>query len=215
MLVLLGTVLYAHGQQLEVPVSAQVGFPWDWSDQHVVFTNTTDLQVLEKIGKDPRLFHRRLRSNLPVFEQNSTGNFGTYSFAVSAGDAQDTLAPKPRRMKKDWNTDLGNGGFVIANTFPAKWTFNVNGTPSCTLDYVVFPTGADGTLFQASIVAFNQLYSTQGSRGGLCAQNGPSVDWAYVNAPCPLPISLDPIKSSPVLSLDGTKVAWVTTTGKV
>ena len=39
--------------------------------------------------------------------------------------------------------------------------------------------------------------------------------WAYVNAACPASTSSDKIKSSPVLSLNGTKVAWVTTTGKV
>jgi len=50
--------------------------------------------------------------------------------------------------------------------------------------------------------------------------NGPSVAFAYVNVACLLigPLLLtsnDPIKSSPVLSFDGTKVAWVTSTGKV
>jgi hypothetical protein len=118
-------------------------------------------------------------------------------------------------MKRDWNTGLGNSGFLIANTFPAKWTFDVNSSPSCTLDYVVFPTGANGSSSLSSIVAFNQLYSTQGGTGGLCNQDGPSVAWAYINAACISTSSSDPIKSSPVLSLDGTKVAWVTTTGKV
>lgn len=215
MLVLFGALLCVHGQQLEVPMPVRAGFPWDWSDQHVVFTNTSDLQALQNIGQDPRLFHRWLRRNLPVFEQNLTGNPGVHSFAMSGEDADETLAARRKRMKRDWNTGLGNNGFVLANTFPAKWTFNVNGAPSCTLDYVVFPTGANGSSSQASILAFNQLYSTQGSTGGLCAQNGPSVDWAYVNAGCPTTSSSDPIKSSPVLSLDGTKVAWVTTTGKV
>src|ERR1035441_8215487 len=69
---------------------------------------------------------------------------------------------------------------------------------------------------QASIAALNQLYSSQGGASGpMCGTAGPEVFWAYINANCPATTSSDPILSSPVISLDGTKVAWVTTTGKV
>lgn len=218
-LVLVGTPVCCHGQEVETPASAQVGFPWDWSHQHVVFTNTANPEVLEKIRYDPRLFHHWLMRNLPLFQQNLTGSVGPHSFALPMQDDRTRgRRPTPRKkptLKTDWNTSLGNGGFVKANTFPAKWTFDVNATPSCTRDYVAFPTGANGNSFQASIVAFNQLYSTQGSTGGQCAQNGPSVAWAYINTPCPALFSSDPIQSSPVLSLDGSKIAWVTATGKV
>jgi hypothetical protein len=220
MLLLLGALVCGHGQEGKTPNPARVGFPWDWSHQYVVFTNTTDLKVLEKMGQDPRFFHHWLRRNLPLLQQNWIGSFGAPSLAMPVRDDRDNEEArghqgKSRRMKRDWNTDLGNGGFVNANTFPAKWTYDVNAPPSCTQDYVVFPTGANGSSSQASVLAFNQLYSTQGSPGGLCAQDGPSVAWAYVNAACPATSISDPIKSSPVLSLDGTKVGWVTTTGKV
>lgn len=217
MLVLVGTLVRAQAQEVEASGPARIGFPWDWSHQHVVYTNTSDLQAWEKFGQDPRFFHQWLRRNLPLFRENIIGSMGPVS---SAGSIQDDgreylHRSHPRRMKRDWNTSLGNNGFVNANTFPAKYTFNVNATPSCTMDYVVFPTGANGSSSQASVVAFNQLYSTQGSTGGFCNKNGPSVDWAYLNAPCPATSSSDPVKSSPVLSVDGTRVAWVTATGKV
>jgi hypothetical protein len=123
-------------------------------------------------------------------------------------------------LKPDWNINIGNNAFVDANTFPAKWTFNVNATPSCANDYIVFPTGVNGSATQASIVGFNQLYSTQGAAGGLCAHDGPTALFSYVNLQCPFTGTLllnsnDQIQSSPVISFDGTKVAWVTTTGKV
>lgn len=60
--------------------------------------------------------------------------------------------------------------------------------------------GADAT---GSIVAYNQLYSTQGSVGGLCNQNGPSIMWFYNTN------TTGQAVTSPVLSLDGTKVAYV------
>jgi hypothetical protein len=53
-----------------------------------------------------------------------------------------------------------------------------------------------------NIVAFNQLYSTQGSAAGLCNKDGPSVYWSYFTG-------TGQALTSIVLSLDGTKVAFV------
>lgn len=59
-----------------------------------------------------------------------------------------------------------------------------------------------GGVGTASIVAFNNLYSTQGAAGGLCDQNGPSVYWSYFTG-------TGTASTSVVLSEDGTKVAYV------
>ena len=59
-----------------------------------------------------------------------------------------------------------------------------------------------GGLGRANILAFNNLYSTQGSAGGLCNQNGPSVYWSYYTG-------TGTASTSVVLSGDGTKVAFV------
>ena len=59
-----------------------------------------------------------------------------------------------------------------------------------------------GGVGRGNIVAFNQLYSTQGSAGGLCNQDGPSVYWSYFTG-------TGRARTSVVLSLDGTKVAFV------
>lgn len=220
-LALVGPPLCCDAQEVNAPRPAHVGFPWDWTHQHVIFTNTTNPEVAEKIRQDPRLSHHWLMRNLPLFQQNLTGRETPRSAAVfPRDDPWNRRGPRHRRLpilKTDWNTNLGNNGFVIANTFPAKWTLDVNSAPSCTQDYVVFPTGSTGNILggQASIVGLNQLYSTQGSVGGLCNQNGPSAAFSYINAACPAITSSDPIDSSPVLSLDGKEIAWVTTTGKV
>jgi hypothetical protein len=60
-------------------------------------------------------------------------------------------------------------------------------------------TGGQG---QASIIAFNNLYATQGSAGGLCNSNGPTVMWSYFTGS-------NPVLTSPVISGDGTKIAFV------
>ena len=64
--------------------------------------------------------------------------------------------------------------------------------------------GVDAT---GSIVAFNQLYSTQGSTGGLCNQNGPSIMWFYNTNPSG--DATGTTLTSPILSIDGSKVAYV------
>lgn len=70
--------------------------------------------------------------------------------------------------------------------------------------WAVGTTGAG----QASIIAYNNLYSTQGSVGGLCATNGPSVYWSYQTSTL---ATKGGVVTSPVISGDGTKVAYVET----
>jgi hypothetical protein len=84
---------------------------------------------------------------------------------------------------------------VQPNTYPAKYSFSTT-TASCS-DYVVYPTGFAGANGgQASIVAYNNLYkSTCGS------STPPSVSWAYSTG--------GTTGLSPVLSLDGTQVAFI------
>src|SRR5260370_12950776 len=92
----------------------------------------------------------------------------------------------------DWSVTLGGGGtHVPRSTYPAKYTFDVSAAPDCTNDFVVFPTFNGGSAAQATVVAYNQLYSTQGSIGGLCNHNGLTVKWAYRTGRA--------IRSSPVL----------------
>ena len=64
-------------------------------------------------------------------------------------------------------------------------------------------TGGVGT---GNIVAFNNLYTTQGSATGLCPQDGPSVYWSYFTG-------TGTAVTSVVLSGDGTKVAFVENVG--
>jgi hypothetical protein len=98
---------------------------------------------------------------------------------------------------------LLSGGYVGNGQFPAKFSFDVNAPPDCTNDFVVFNTDLLGSAgSSANIVAFNNLYSTQGSVGGLCIQDGPSVYWSYF-------IGIGRARTSVAFSLDGSKVAFV------
>jgi hypothetical protein len=89
---------------------------------------------------------------------------------------------------------------------PAKFSFDVNAAltaTNCTSDYVAFNTSLAASATSPSIVAFDNLYTTQPALGGLCAASGPSVKWAYQFG------TTGSTLTSVVLSGDGTKVAFV------
>jgi hypothetical protein len=100
--------------------------------------------------------------------------------------------PPPKRKNrfhKDWSETEGNNGTTGLGVFPATVTST---SASCTTDFAVFNTGLAGSSSQASIIAFNELYSS-------CA--GPATYWAYNTG--------GTIVNSVVLSLDGTQVAFL------
>jgi hypothetical protein len=61
---------------------------------------------------------------------------------------------------------------------------------------------------QASIFALNNLYSTQGGAAGLCGNSGPLMMWSYQTSTLP---TKGGSVTSPVISGDGTKIAFVET----
>lgn len=103
--------------------------------------------------------------------------------------------------------NLGASATVGAGNYPAKFSFDVT-TASCASDYVVFNTSQTPAnpppLAQASIVAFNNLYSG-------CGPTFPEIDWAYNTSNSSSPSLSGNIQTSIVLSGDGTQVAFIDT----
>ena len=99
-------------------------------------------------------------------------------------------------MKIDWSVSLENG-FVPQNQFPAKYRFDV-AAEDCNADYVLFGlTVTSGT--QANLVGINNLYTEASPQ---CNSGSPWVAFAYNT----VTQTGGQIKTSPVLSIDGTKV---------
>lgn len=190
-----GSLLVALSSRAEERSDTHIGLPQDWSTRHMVFTNGASPEIAAATARDPRswlqwahhsafLFYRpRLTPELP-------------------------FRPK-KNMRVDWAMSLGaNGGMPIGET-PAKYSFNTVGY-SCADDFVVFVIGATPSATQANIVAFNNLYT--GTTSSSCPngpQTPPTTDlkqptfmWAYE-------VGTGPVNLSPVLSLDGTKIAFV------
>jgi hypothetical protein len=114
-------------------------------------------------------------------------------------------------IQRDWSIYLGTGG-TAETMFPAKFSFDVNATPSCTSDFIVFPVNAVPSATQPNIVAFNQLYS--GGTNGLCnrtatgSDNGVAAEvyWSYRVSSIGGAVTTSPVLSSDSSSI---KVAFV------
>lgn len=166
-----------------------VGFPADWTHSHLIFSQPADAQHAQRIGLDTRYWLQWYRQRVPRM----------LDIASEDDESSDWFDFRrlTRKTKGFWSEDMGAGATVGAGNFPAKYSFSIT-TASCS-DYVVFNTGLTGTTGQASVVAYKNLYS--GCTGS------PSVYWAYNTG--------GQVLTSPALSLDGTQVAFVQTSGGV
>lgn len=163
------------------------GIPTDWSHRHVIFSQpSNDAQALA-VMNEPRYWQQFNRQH---FVRTLNTSVMSNTSALDATGAS----------HGDWSQSLGSGANAGAGVYPAKYSFRTT-TANCgtttTADYVVFSTGLFGTS-QASIVAFNNLYSG-------CGGTVPNVYWAFNTG--------GQVLTSPTISGDGTQVAFVQTAG--
>ncbi len=185
-LVVLGWVLTGQAAK---PSTRGISLPTDWSHSHVIFSPPATEEQARLIGDDPRYLQQ-------VYRQGQAQVITPEVADVASRSATSGFTPAG-----GWPQDLGAAATPATGTYPAKFSFSTN-TANCgsaaTPDYVIYATGALGSGTQASVVAYDNLYSG-------CAGIVPSVYWAYNTGGL--------ILTSPVLSLDGTQVAFVQTTG--
>ena len=196
---LLGTVGVA--QQNPDTISQQhVGRVQDWSYHHVVFSggvSSADMRAAAKA--EPRILFQ-------LAERNLENNAVVPGKALPAGGVDGGNQNPRKDVKIDWSMDLGTG-VVPQNMYPAKFNFDVGGTPDCTRDFVVYGLNVAGALNgQANVIAFNRLYS--GTGGSFCNKTTPLVAWAYNGTT----VAGGAVLTSPVVSLPGTKIAYVEST---
>lgn len=194
---LLGLVI-TLGQclQAQQETDTRVGLPQDWSSRRILYTNGASPEVAAASARDPRSWISWVRHTLAM-----------RTASAPADAPEDVMTPtdvfgKNRRFASriDWAVSLGpTGGMPIAET-PAKFSFDTGGAPDCDKDFVVFVINATpGVGTQANVVALNNLYA--GPTPNLCG-TAPTFMFAYA-------IGNGAVVLSPVLSLDGKKVAFV------
>ncbi len=176
-------------QEAAAPV--HTGVPQDWSQHHIVFSR-------DGLAQHPDLIYREPRVLQQAMQRWPAPNFGAFDGSEPVPAPADNSG-----SHGDWS--VTSGGRMLATVYPAKYSFNPAAPPDCTNDYVVFGLNITSTGTAANLVAFNNLYSTQPAAGGLCNTAGPSVLFAYDVTT----VTGGKIATSPVLSEDGKKIAFV------
>jgi hypothetical protein len=167
------------------------GYPQDWSSRHLVMPGKRTEDVMAAGDRDPRhvynlVMRRAAAENARLLRRARIG----------------VPRRQRRRIKIDWSVSLENG-YVPQNQFPAKYQFGIS-TENCNSDYVLFGlTVTSGT--QANLVGINNLYTTGTSP---CNAGSPWVAFAYNT----VTQTGGQIKTSPSLSVNGTKVAFIEST---
>src|SRR5450755_3074709 len=193
-LVTLGWVLTGHAAK---PVRHSV--PTDWSHRHLIFSHPATAERAARVSEDPRYWQQKYRREQRLAPPSVAEAEAGMQSAVS----RPRLKIRSQKLHRDWSRNLGASGSVGAGNYPAKFSFDSN-TAFCdaatTPDYVAFSSGLPGSAGRANVVAFDNIYFG-------CGGGTPLVYWAYNTG------TGSTIKTSPVLSRDGTQVAFVQTTG--
>ena len=185
------------GQAQDEPRPQHVGRVLDWSYHHVTLSGGLPGADLERARTEPRILFRLAERNPP----RASARQGLRQFGAGGRGPKRPVRRQNRAMKIDWSISLGTG-IVAPNMFPAKYSFDINATPSCANDYVVFGLNVAGaTPGQANLVGVTNLYS--GANPRLCGAN-PTVNWAYNGS-----TAGGAVLTSPVISLDGKRIAYV------
>lgn len=174
------------------------GYPTDWSHHHVVFSQPANSRTAARIARDPRYWQQFARRNVPrILSEDGYAPLGVRSFAGRKGGSTTRTTGH-----RDWSENMGSGASVGVDNYPAKYTFQTT-TANCgsavAPDFVVFNTGLMGSSTQASIIAYDNLYSG-------CTGTVPQTYWAYNTQ--------GKVLTSPAISLDGTQVAFVESIGQ-
>ncbi|HTC61590.1 MAG TPA: hypothetical protein VK709_02005 [Candidatus Saccharimonadales bacterium] len=166
----------------------------DWSHRHLVFSEPHSLMKRFELSRDTRYIQQVRRKN-----------------AERRGLDRDEwrwrrALEHPDNLHGDWSVNLGSGATVGAGNYPAKYSFDST-SANCAApppgagqqpDFVVYNTSQPGSNSQATIAAFTNLYSS--------CTGSPSVYWAYNTG------TVGAVVTSPILSFDGSQVAFIQST---
>lgn len=160
----------------------------------MVFSRSANPQVAARIEADPRYWQQFARRNVArVLSQSGYKPIDVKSLAG--------LAAQGSKVHADWSETLGNKASVGAGNFPAIYTSDAVAASCASAtkpDFAVFNTGLTSSSTQASVVAFDNLYSG-------CGGSVPQTYWAYDTG--------GQVVTSPVISEDGSQIAFVQTNG--
>ena len=145
----------------------------DWSTKHVVFAKPRTEKDAARLEHNTRYKMQTYRRNAPMLRKMADAKVDSSDllnrFRNRVRDPH-PLPSKANAAHRDWSVPLGGSvgpappqtptPTVGNNQFPAKFSFDINSTPDCTNDFVVYNTNTK------LLVAFNNLYSGTDSVSG-------------------------------------------------
>ena len=192
--------------------AAQTGLVDDWSHHHAIFSAPSrELDALKsghynewfRIVTEPRYITQQHKRNSPILQPTLVAPL--HRLPTENSERSGFSDPFSRRppvkqpvsaIHKDWSMSDGTTA-IAANAFPAKFSFSTT-TASCN-DYIVYPTGSAPA--NATVIAYKNVYA------GTCTGTVPTVAWAYNTGGAST--------LSPVLSPDGSQVAYIQTNANI
>lgn len=216
--------------------TSALGGPQDWSNRHVIYTRNGSIEQMMLLREDPRFIHSLYRHysqehrkdlaaavglNVGESDQDRVEDLdwdiGINEIGANANEERldrglqpfviwDPVRPISRanskRSKVDWSVSLGPTGGIAYGEAPSIFTANYT-SPSCSADFAVYTINATpGVSTQANLIGLNNLYSDSAGAGFCAGITAPTFLFSYA-------IGTGGSALSPVLSLDGTKVAWI------
>ena len=206
--------LRAYGQEKDRDQTSEHanGIVQDWSRRHLAYPRVGPIKSMIALQNDPRAILSWQEQTREDWHRERNRHHHR-----DHDNDQDDTPSTASGLHRDWSIPLGSGSTAPA-MFPAKFGFDPTATVSflngnCTSDFIVYPVNVTGGSGQPNIVAFDQLYSGTVGGTGICnrapvigVDDGVSATtmWSYdVHA------AGGQVPTSPALSLDGTKVAFV------
>ncbi|HLJ76115.1 MAG TPA: hypothetical protein VKT75_01815, partial [Acidobacteriaceae bacterium] len=197
--------------------TVHTGLPDDWTHHHLVFSpagSERDAirggrhQDWERIVSDRRYVMLQTKRHAAATVAESRGARADSHDRSSNQHGKSFEGPGHKSVAgsihSDWQMNLGSSATVGAGQYPAKYSFSTTAAGTCagdaSPDFVVYNTGQAGSNSgnrEANIVAYDNLYSG-------CSGAVPTVYWSYYTG-------TGTAATSVVLSLDGSKVAFIET----
>jgi len=192
--------MLVSGLTAQIPETRpRIGVPQDWSHHRLRF-NASALRQHPEVARDPR-------AAMQLYRESFRQAYAAFHNSLSAATPTSASLSDPHR---DWSVSLGTGR-INFDQYPAKWQADPTALPSCTTDYVVMALnvpGVTGATGQPSIVGLNNLFA--GGTNPLCNGNQPNFLFSYNTTTLPT-VAQGRILTSPILSIDGKKVAFIET----
>ncbi len=166
----------------------------DWTHRHMVYSKPGTTIRNSQLQQQPR------------YAQQVLGRRFTPPFPIGRPPIPVPIGFRPKKfvsdLHRDWQVLMPGGNYSVGDgVFPAKYQFDADAAPDCTHDFIVFTTSQGGGS-STDIYGLNNLYPGTCPTGTIPV---PNLLWAYHVQSHTNGAAI----TSPILSLDGTQVAWV------